>query len=213
METKKVGAAIIKKVIPSITVILIAVSILSAGPLAEMSKPQTIVRDFQSLLISAMKSAKDISIKERYKKLYSGINKAFHFPLMTRIVIGNHWTNANREEKQKVKEAFLNMSASTLATLFNGYNGEYFEYVSTKDGPSNTRLVVTNLVKSDNSKIKIIYVTHDFEGGWRIIDVIVDSGISELKVKQSEYQHTLKSFGISGLVKELQATAKKLLSE
>ena len=186
---------------------------LPIEPLAESSKPENVVKEFQKLLISTMRSSKTKSVKERYNTLYSGIDKAFHFPLMTRIVIGNHWIKANRTEKQNIKEAFLNMSASTLATLFSGYNGEHFEFLNTRDGPSNTKLVITNLVKSDNSKIKIIYVTHDFDGGWRIIDVIVDSGISELKVRQSEYQSTLKKFGISGLVRELKARTNSLLSK
>ena len=213
MQVAKMGVVILKTIISYITAILIGLSALSTELLAEPSKPEIVVKDFQNLLISAMKSAKNKTIKERYNILYSGIDKAFHFPLMTRIVIGNYWTKANRNDKHKIKEAFLNMSASTLATLFNGYDGEYFEFLNTKVGPSNTKLVVTNLVKSNNSKIKIIYVTYNFNGGWRIIDVIVDSGISELKVRQSEYQHTLKKFGITGLIKELKTTANKLLSE
>ena len=175
--------------------------------------PELVVSKFQNLLTSAMKMANTTAPKKRYQLLAPAIDSAFHLPLMTKIVTGNRWKIANPESRQQLKAAFRRMSASILATLFDSYNGEYFEYIKTIEGPSNTKLVITNLVKADKSRIELLYVTHDFEGGWRIIDVIVDKGISELKVRKSEYRQILKKSGFEGLTKLLNTKAQNLIPD
>ena len=72
---------------------------------------------------------------------------------------------------------------------------------------------MTKLWKLDKSTIDIAYVTRPFKEGWRIIDVILDNGISELKVRQSEYRQVLKKEGVSGLIKLLNSKADELISK
>ena len=179
---------------------------------AAEKSPTNIVSEFQALLIDTMKVAETTTVRERYELLRPGVEKSFHLTLMTQISTGRYWKSATKNERVEVAGAFLRMSVSTLATLFDGYAGETFEQRAVKDGPSKTKLVITDLVKSDNSKINITYVTRKFRDGWRIIDVVVDSGISELKVRQSEYNQILKQHGIPGLVSLLNDKADELMS-
>jgi len=174
--------------------------------------PSEVVAKFQALLIDTMKVAQTTSVRERYGLLRPGVEKSFHMALMTQIATGRYWKAATKNERAEVAGAFLRMSVSTLATLFSGYDGEKFEPRSVKDGPSKTKLVITDLIKSDKSKINITYVTRKFTDGWRIVDVVVDSGISELKVRQSEYHQVLKQHGIPGLVNLLNGKADELMS-
>ncbi len=176
------------------------------------TSPSDVVIVFQALLIETMKIASKTTVRERFELLQPGVENSFHMPLMTQIATGRFWKTATKSERANVASAFRRMSTSTLATLFDGFNNEYFEHRSVKDGPSKTKLVITNLVKSDKSKINITYVTRKFRDGWRIIDVVVDSGISEMKVRQSEYNQTLKTKGIPGLVDLLNNKADELMS-
>ena len=109
-------------------------------------------------------------------------------------------------------EAFRRMSITTLATLFDGYSGEIFKVIQEADGPSRTRIVQTVLVKGDKSKVDILYVCRKFKVGWRMIDVILDNGISELKVRRSEYNFILKKGGLPALIGLLNSKADELLS-
>jgi len=179
---------------------------------ASGDSPNSAVSDFQALLISTMKAAEQTTVRERYEKLLPGVSKAFHIPLMTQISTGQYWKPATNDERSQAVMGFTRMSVSTLATLFDGYSGETFEYRATKDGPSNTKLVITDLVKSDKSTINITYVTRKFKKGWQIMDVIVDGGISELMVRRSEYRLVLKERGIPGLISLLNAKADELMS-
>ena len=47
---------------------------------------------------------------------------------------------------------------------------------------------------------------------WRIVDVLVDKGISELAVKRSEYRGVLRYGGIDALIRTLNAKADQLLA-
>ena len=133
-------------------------------------------------------------------------------PLMTQIATGRYWEDATMDEKNAAVSAFRRMSVATLATLFDGYGGEVFSVAGEQPGPSNTTIVTTLLKKTDDSHVDIAYVARQFSGKWRLIDVIVDNGISELKVRRSEYNMTLKESGLVGLVKLLTNRANDLIS-
>jgi len=197
-----------KILLPGVVLILLN----SAPVVATEDSPSNVVSRFQQLLINTMKVANKTTVRERYKLLRPGVELSFHLPLMSQIATGRYWKVATQHEQVEVTDAFLRMSVSTLATLFDGYSGEVFEEKGVRDGPSKTKLVMTELVKTDKSRISIIYVTRRFKRGWRIIDVVVDRGISEMKVRQSEYHQVLKTHGIPGLVTLLNTKADELTS-
>lgn len=195
-----------------LTVALLLIPAIPQGVQAAGESPKAIVAEFQALLISTMKSADKTTVRERYEMLLPGVSSAFHIPLMTQISTSQYWKPATNDERSQVVMAFTKMSVSTLATLFDGYNGETFVQRAIKDGPSKTKLVITDLVKSDKSTINITYVTRKFKAGWQIVDVVVDNGISELKVRRSEYNLVLKKSGIPGLISLLNDKAHELMS-
>ena len=179
---------------------------------AQAESASTVVERFQASLIKVMQSASESSVRQRYDKLFPSVSDTFHLPLMTQIATGHHWSKAQPNEKAAVVAAFQRMNIATLATLFDGYNGEVFRIVSERPGPSNSTIVLTNLIKSDKSKVKIAHVARKFSGKWQLIDVVVDSGISELKVRRSEYSMVLKNSGMPGLIKLLNDKANELMS-
>jgi len=181
----------------SFLTVFLFVSIVFVGEdaIAGGKSPSAVVGSFQDMLLGVMKTAENTTVKQRFENLEQGVGQSFHVPLMVQIATGKYWKEATRDERTKLVSAFLRMSISTLATLFDGYDGEIFRQTGVKEGPSKTRLVMTELVKSDKSTVDIAYVTRQFGEEWRIIDVIVDSGISELKVRRSEYHLVLKEKG------------------
>ena len=189
----------------------ISVFVANSFP-AQAESASTVVERFQESLLQVMQSASDSSVQQRYDKLAHSVSNTFHVPLMTQIATGRHWSTAQPSEKAAVVAAFQRMSIATLATLFDGYNGEVFETVGERIGPSKTTIVLTNLVKKDKSKINIAYVARQFGGKWQLIDVVVDNGISELKVRRSEYALILRKSGMIGLIKLLNDKAIDLMS-
>ena len=189
---------------------IISVYAATLGTETTIAGPIKTIEKFQSALLEIMKNAENTDIKQRYKYLEPTVKKTFHFPLMVQIASGGSWHKATNSERLKLADSFQRMSIMTLAALFSGYNGEIFKVASKSEGPQKTTLVSTELIKTDKSKISIVYVTRMFKSGWRIIDVIVDKGISELLVRRSEYQQTLRNKGISGLIKILDDKADEI---
>lgn len=180
---------------------------------ADDPSPKTVVETFQASLIGVMKEADRLGVKGRFARLAPIIDATFHVPLMTQIAAASHWAKADAEQRQTLVKAFKRMSVSTLATLFDGYDGERFDITGEAPGPQGTLLVKTLLVKKDRSTHDIAYVAKRLRDRWYIIDVIVDEGISELTVRRSEYRRILDGKGVPGLIDVLNAKADELLAQ
>ncbi|MSP80024.1 MAG: hypothetical protein EXR02_03025 [Rhodospirillales bacterium] len=193
-------------------VLCLGVPIIGPTPAFSDDSPQGIVGQFQDSLIAVMKEAKTLGVRGRYERLSSIVERTFHLQLMTQMATTSSWTDASGDKRHDMVNAFRRMNISTLATLFDGYSGETFQIVGERDGPQNTRIVETKIIKANQSSNDIAYVARQFSSRWYLIDVVVDRGISEVSVRRSEYARILKDQGVDGLVAVLNGKADELLS-
>lgn len=181
-------------------------------PAYSADSPQPIVAQFQTALVDVMKDAKSLGVRGRFDRLNPIVDRAFHIPLMTQIATSSAWAEAGDDKRREMVNAFRRMNISTLATLFDGYSGEKFQVIGEREGPQNTRIVETILVKPDKSTVELAYIARYFSSRWYLIDVVVDRGISEITVRRSEYSRILKDQGIDGLISTLNGKADELLA-
>ena len=172
--------------------------------------PAQLVGNFHSALLSVMKEAEDLGFDGRYERLAPQVEDTFHMRLMTQISSGSYWRKAPEAKKQALVAAFSKVSVGTYAARFDGFSGQSFETVETKPGPQGTQLVATRLINPSGSDVDLTYVAKQVEGNWRVIDVILDSGISELAVRRSEYRKILSNGGIDSLIEALNDKAAGL---
>ena len=194
-----------------LAVLFVLVAAIPAG--AAEVEPRVLVERFQGNLLAVMKEAETLGVKGRYDRLVSSIEETFYLPLMIRIASGPYWKGANQTQRSRLISAFRRMSVSRVATLFDGYAGETFEAIGEKPGPQNTLLVKTRIVIPDKSSVNLTYVAKAIKERWRLIDVIVDDGISELSVRRSEYRRVLQNEGIDGLIATLNKKADELIAQ
>jgi len=176
-------------------------------------QPAQVVTSFHEALLDVMKQAKKLGVKGRYEKLAPVIKKGFHLRLMVQVAAGSFWRKADAAELEALVAAFSRLSISTYAAQFDGYSGQIFKTDSEKPGPQKTTLIATRIIDPGSDAVEITYVTRNIQGAWRIIDVLLDGGISELAVRRSEYRQILKTGGIPGLIKTLNTKAEHLLSQ
>ena len=81
-----------------------------------------------------------------------------------------------------------------------------------REGPQKTMLVDTVLKNPSDTDVAFTYVCREIKGAWRIIDVLLGTGISELAVRRSEYRQILRADGIDGLISILKGKARDLRS-
>lgn len=181
--------------------------------MAVETSPSQVVTAFHEGLLTVMKEAKTLGPKGRYEKLAPRIERSFHLALMAQVSASSHWRKATEEQAEKLVAAFSHLSISTYASQFDSYSGQSFVTLSEKPGPQKTVLVKTQIIDPGSKTVDITYVTHKIKGQWRIIDVLLDNGISELAVRRSEYRRILKTGGIDGLIGTLITKADQLLKE
>ncbi len=191
----------------------VAIWFATAFPVAAQQPipAQAKVEAFHAILLNVMKQAKSRSVQERFKLLRPTVETSFDFKLMIALASGKHWRAASDAGKQDLKRAFSRFSVATYADRFSGFSGQSFKTLSVDQGPRRTKLIRTQITRPDDSPIPLTYVTRRREGEWRIVDVLVDDGISELAVRRSEYRNVLRDSGISGLIRLLNSKTNKLL--
>lgn len=194
-------------------VLLLVFVAVSAPAGAQEALPRAIVERFQNELLEVMKAAETLGVRGRYQRLEPLIKETYHLPSMIRYATSSHWNAATRAQKGRLVGAFRRMSISTLATLFDGYSGQTFRTVGEKPGQQGTLLVRTELVDTDNSTVDISYTAKRSKDRWWIVDVVIDSGISELEVRKSEYRRVLQKNGVEGLIAVLNNKAAELIDQ
>ncbi len=199
-------------IVPKVLAVLfVLVAAVPAG--AAEVEPRVLVERFQGNLLAVMKEAETLGVKGRYDRLVSSIEETFYLPLMIRVASGPYWNGANQTQRSRLISAFRRMSVSRVATLFDAYAGETFEAIGEKPGPQNTLLVKTRIVIPDKPSVNLTYVAKTIKERWRLVDVIVDDGISELSVRRSEYRRVLQKEGVDGLIAILNKKADELIAQ
>lgn len=179
---------------------------------AAESTARATVENFHAVLLEVMKNADSLGIKGRYVRLEPQVSRSFNLALMIRIASGIHWRKANAAQRIALADAFKRFSVGVYASRFSSHSGETFETSSVNPGPQSTKLVHTRISRPKDSPVKLSYVVKNFSGAWRIVDVLLDGGISELAVRRSEYRSILNSRGIEGLVATLNRKAGDLMN-
>ena len=197
---------------PGLKIVIIIIFGLFVYPTGSLSaEPSEVVDRFHEVLLSVMKKASSTSVTARYKELKPEIEKAFNLPFMIRITVGPRWNTASNQQKRELVEAFKSMSVGTYASRFNGYSGQLFKTLKVRNGPRGTRLVDTRIESPNDESVRITYVMGKFGDKWKIIDVLLDRGISEMAVRVSEYRFILRSRGVGSLARALSKKAANLL--
>ena len=192
-------------------VIIIFFGLLVYPTWALSGEPSEVVDRFHEVLLSVMKTAGSTSVTARYKELKPEMEKAFNLPFMIRITVGSSWNRASEQQKSELIEAFKRMSVGTYASRFNGYSGQIFKTLKVRTGPKGTRLVDTRIENPNDDSVTITYVMGKFGDKWKIIDVLLDRGISEMAVRVSEYRSILRSRGVRALARALTKKTANLL--
>jgi phospholipid transport system substrate-binding protein len=185
--------------------------------IADEVKPSQVVGTFHDTLLQTMKDANSLSAKGRYARLEPAVDKAFALGFMIKAASGTSWRKSSEEHKASLLKAFRHISIATYAYRFKGYSGQRFETLKTANGPRKMKLVYTEIISPKQNKpdsiVKLTYVAKKFKLGWKIVDILLDGGISELSVRHSEYNAILKTKGAGTLARILNQKAEQLIAQ
>jgi phospholipid transport system substrate-binding protein len=153
-------------------------------------------------LIEVMKSSKQLGYQGRYKKLEPVVKETFEFEAVSQIALGSHWKKLDRAQKTAFIQKLTDLSIATYAAQFKDYGGESFKFDSSQDLKNGRLLLRYDLAAPKEKPIKFEYIVSDFNGQWRIINIIVD-GISDLALKKAQYTSVIDREGFDSLLNKL----------
>ncbi len=190
--------------------VLTVAAILLASPLrAEPLAPVAMVEKLHKKLISVMQQAKELGYTGRRDALTPIILASFDLRRMTRVTVGHYWKEMGDAQRDKLTQAFTDMTLSNYALRFDGFSGEFFETLGTLQTPRDDTVVQTHIVTSDK-KIRIDYLLRQSGEKWGIIDIFLKGTISELAARRSEYMSVIRDRGVDALIKAVEQKAMSL---
>jgi phospholipid transport system substrate-binding protein len=192
--------------------VLLSITSLSSA-FAAPSGPEQVIERLHASLIETMQSADELGYQGRYQQLEPVLEQSYDFPFMIRIALGPTWRELDEPQQAELTELFTDMSVANYAARFDGYDGERFEILGEEPGPRGAVLVRSRIVPADEEPIELNYLLKEFEGGWRIIDVLLDARYSELARQRAEFAAVLRNGGVPDLAATLERKIAELTAE
>jgi phospholipid transport system substrate-binding protein len=190
---------------------VLAASLLLLSPIAGATSPgpTDVIRQFYLELQNVMQHAATLGARGRYQKLEPIVLRMFDVPYMARLSIGPSWARLATDQKRRVAQAYGRYLTALYATRFDGYSGERFEVLGEQQIKHAT-MIKTRIVKSNGEPVSINFVMHDNDIAWQARDVYLDSAISEVATRRSEFASLLRTSGIDALIASLNKKADDL---
>ena len=183
--------------------------LISPSARATSPGPVDVIRQFYVQLQDVMQHATTLGARGRYQKLEPIVLRMFDVPYMARLSIGPSWARLATDQKRRVAQAYGRYLTALYATRFDGYSGERFEVLGEQQIKHAT-MIKTRIVKSNGEPVSINFVMHDNDIAWQARDVYLDSAISEVATRRSEFNAVLRSSGIDALIASLNKKADEL---
>ena len=141
------------------------------------------------------------------EQLYDLINDLviphFDFTSMSKWVLGNNWRQASDEQREKFVNEFRTLLVRTYARALLEYSDQQINYLPVQSDPNSNLVVVKTEVQSTGSPpVPIDYRMHVSNGGWKVVDVIVD-GISLVATYRGSFASEIRKNGIDALISKL----------
>jgi phospholipid transport system substrate-binding protein len=183
--------------------------VFSPIPAQATPGPGEVVRHFCGQLLDVMQHAATLGARGRHQRLEPIVFGTFDLPFMARLSIGPSWASLSTEQKRRVAQAYGRYTTAVYAARFDGYSGERFEFLG-EQKIKRGLMVKTRIVKANGEPVSINFVLHDNDIAWQVRDVYLDSAISELATRRSEFSRMLRTSGIDALIASLNKKADDL---
>jgi phospholipid transport system substrate-binding protein len=167
------------------------------------------VQGLYDALLSTMRNGRTLGGSGRFSQLAPVIRSSFDVASMARLSVGPSWTGLSEAQRQEVTESYGRYISAIYADRFDSYNGQKLEVTGEQSAPFGL-LVKSRIIKSNGEPVEVDYVMRQNGESWLIADIYLDSAISEVATRRSEFGTILKTQGIDGLIAALNRKADML---
>jgi phospholipid transport system substrate-binding protein len=124
---------------------------------------------------------------------------------MTALAMGRNWRSASPEQQKELTEQFKTLLIRTYSNALTNYRDNTMNYKPLRMNPGDNEVIVrTEVTRPGQAPVQIDYSMEKVPEGWKAYDVVV-AGVSLVTNYRDEFNDTVRSSGVDGLVKALQA--------
>jgi phospholipid transport system substrate-binding protein len=186
---------------------------LAAARAQEATPPDVLVRTVTQEVLDLIVKDKEIQAGNRAKLLQvinAKVLPHFDFESMTSLAMGQNWRTATPEQKKQLVDAFRTLLVRTYASALATYSDQKFDFRPLRAKPTDTDVVVqVRVLQPGSQPVPIDYSMEKTPSGWKAYDVSV-GGVSLVANYRTEFATVVRSSGIDGLIRDLQAKNRQL---
>lgn len=196
------------------TLLLTGVSLLlPLGVLAQEAAPDVHIKNVTNEVLEIVRKDKDIqagNTKRAMDLVEQKVLPHFDFTRMTALAVGRDWRRASPQQQKALVDEFRSLLVRTYSNALTAYKNQTVEFKPFKMQAGETDVVVRTQVSQAGAKpVGIDYSLEKTEAGWMVYDVVV-GGVSLVTNYRDSFAQEVRSGGIDGLIKALQAKNRSL---
>ena len=175
--------------------------------------PDVLVKNVTTEVVELIAKDKEIRSGNRAKLIEvidAKVLPHFNFASMTALAMGQNWKSATPEQKKHLIDAFRTLLVRTYASALAAYSEQKFDFRPLRAKPTDTDVTVqVRVLQAGAQPVPIDYSMEKTAAGWKVYDVVV-GGVSLVVNYRTEFANVVRSSGIDGLIRDLQAKNRTL---
>ncbi|MEY1662657.1 MlaC/ttg2D family ABC transporter substrate-binding protein [Isoalcanivorax beigongshangi] len=178
---------------------LMLLGMLSTAAMAEAPAPDEVVRQAVNSLTARIDQERERFDRDpAYTRMVvtQELEKIVDFRRITRLVMGEYFNGATREQRNRFLERFRNNLVQTYAAGITLYNGQSIRVLPAQEGDvrGDRARVMMEFVTDSGRAVPIAYTLFLSDGNWKVDNVIV-SGLNLGRVFRSQFEQAMAQHG------------------
>jgi phospholipid transport system substrate-binding protein len=179
---------------------------------ADEVTPDVLVRNVTTEVLDLVRKDKDIQSGNTRKTLdlvNTRILPHFNFSRMTMLAMGRESRKASPEQMKVLTEEFRDLLVRTYSKALSEFRDQEIGYRPFKMAANDTEVrVQTEIKKAGGNNITLDYYLEKSAVGWKVYDMEV-AGVSLVTNYREQFSSIIRTDGVDGLIRALQAKNKK----
>jgi phospholipid transport system substrate-binding protein len=196
-----------------VKIALLALALAGAPVAAQDVAPDTLVRNVTLEVVDLITKDREMKAGSRAKLvavIEAKVLPHFNFTAMTALAMGQNWAKASPEQKKQLTEEFRTLLVRTYASALSAYSEQKFDFRPLRAKATDTDVTVNVRVLQPGAQpVTLDYSMEKTANGWKVYDVVV-GGVSLVANYRTEFANTVRTSGVDGLIKDLEAKNKSL---
>jgi phospholipid transport system substrate-binding protein len=175
------------------------------------TSPEQPIAALNDGLLKIMHAGKSTAFDTRMASFTPVVVAAFDLPLILQNSVGpGHWADIMPAERATLLEVFTQFTVASYVANFDSFSGETFTLAPELRHVGRDVVVQTRIVGTTGDMTRLDYVMREIDGGWHIVDILLDGTISRVAVTRSDFRSMLAEGGAARLIASLRAKVASL---